>query len=122
MKNLEKIAALLGEGFFADKVVSTDVNTSEEYGKEYYMDVLLAKISMDKNKSVDLDKLHRLVRFYSWFLERFGSVKVKSKKEAVNFFYNKLEELRDVKSKNRLDFFKWLQQKTLNETSELMYG
>lgn len=122
--SFEKIANLLGEGFFADKVVSLKGSIQDLELKRvagYVSDIRKGRKAVESDGYCDLVELHRLNRFYEWFSLRHGQRKVKTKEEADTIFETTLNNVY-LDLKTRLDFFSWLQKKTLNETSRLMYG
>jgi len=124
MEDFKEIAKLIGEGFFADKVVRLKSSIQDLELKrvaEYVADIRKGRKTVESDGYCNLVELHRLNRFYEWFSLRHGQRKVKTKEEADTIFETTLNNVY-LDLKTRLDFFSWLQRKTLNETSRLMYG
>jgi len=122
MSNFEEIAKLLGEGFFADKIVGLKDKLEEpelQRVKDYIHAVKRSRGLLNSDKLGTLDDLHKLTRFYEWFSLRYGQQKVRNKQEANSVFITVLHNLY-LKLETRLDFFGWLQKKTLDEVSDLM--
>lgn len=118
----EKIAVLLGEGFFADKIVSLKDRLEKPdliRVKEFVLSVQTARKMLNSDKLGTLDNLHSLTRFHTWFSLRHGQQKVKNKQEAEDVFRTVLDNL-VLDLDTRLDFYGWLQQMTLTEVSELI--
>ncbi|TET25819.1 MAG: hypothetical protein E3J73_05560 [Candidatus Bathyarchaeum sp.] len=120
MFELEETSKLLGEGFFADKVVNMTQQMSLIEAGKYYDGIRKALNSLEQDEFCNIEDLHKLNRFYEWFLDRYGKRTIATKALALEFFDKKLEELIG-NYVIRQDFFKWLQKTTLNETSRLMY-
>ena len=118
-EKLKETAKLLGEGFFADRVINENDKVAV---RNYGYSILEAKNTMDSEKMSlkSLLSLHCYVRFLTWIGEEYGKEKFKSETEAQTFLVERINDLLyfRVGWKN---FFRWLQKKTLEETSELMY-
>lgn len=114
-EKFKKISELLGEGFFADHLTKTR-NKSDI---EMYVSNIKRGYLVLNTGEIDLQSLHRFIRFITWINFRYGQVVVKSKKEAVAFLNDKIESL-ITDSAIQDEFFGWLQKITLNETSRLM--
>ena len=120
LKNFKEMAKLLGEGFFADRVVNeNDRIAVMNYGHS----ILEARIALDSTK-LSLRKLlflGRYIRFRKWIEEEYGKKKFKNVEEAEAFVEERIKDLIEFREGWK-DFFRWLQKETLDETSRLMYG
>ena len=118
-ERFKKITNLLGEGFFADRVVSeNDRIAVMKYGHS----ILEARIALNSTKLNlrTLLSLRKYIRFRKWIRETYGEKKFKNVEEAEAFVEEKIKDLIEFREGWK-DFFKWLQKKTLDETSGLIY-
>jgi len=119
---MEKIAVLLGEGFFADKIVSLKDRLEEPdlmRIKEFVHSVKTARKMLNSDHLGTLEDLHNLTRFHTWFSLRYGQQKVKNKQEAEDVFRTVLDNIY-LDLDTRLDFYGWLQKITLTEVSGML--
>jgi len=118
-EKFKKTSELLGEGFFTDRVISeNDKKAVMHYG---YC-ILEAKHALESEK-MDLKSLlslNRYIRFLTWIREEHGKKQFKSEVKAQTFLIEKINDLLYFREGWK-DFFRWLQKKTLDETSRLMY-
>jgi len=121
MIDMEKTAELLGEGFMADRIVEEENKTM---ANNYGADIIEGRKMMKSDKFNVADvflKIHRYCRFMSWLSSTYGEKKFKHQRQATTFLKTKMLEILKCEG-DWINFFKWLQKKTLEETSHLLYG
>jgi len=115
----KKIAELFGEGFFADRVIAeSDKKSVRQYG--YRIIEGRSALDAEKMSLKLLLSINHYVRFLAWIREEHGKKEFKSDAEAQTFLAERINDLLYFREGWK-DFFKWLQKKTLDEISRLVY-
>lgn len=108
----------LGEGFYVDRVVK---EKNIELGTEYFKYIRIARhqIKTGKISPNALEALHRYNRIFEWIRFKYGSIPCASAESSETITNSKILELIMFEG-DCWDFWEWLRETTLNESSRMV--